>query len=95
MNSTRDCPSCGREAGFHAVSCCYERLDDGLHPIRELADQLLAAVRVWADDHRHGPWAAQLVGAVEWVKNTVDWLAKDIAARHEDERKQQEEKQRC
>lgn len=92
MSTTRGCPSCGREADFHAVSCCFERTDDGLRPIRELTVKLLAAVRVWADDHRRGPWAGQLVAAVKWVSNTVDWLTKDIAESVEDERKKQEER---
>lgn len=92
MSSTSGCPSCGREAGFHAVSCCFDRTDDGLRSIRELTVKLLAAVRVWADDHSRGPWASQLVDAVEWVSNTVEWLAKYIAASAEDERKKQEER---
>lgn len=83
---TIGCPSCGREAGFHAVSCCYDRSTDGLARIRARLTSLYGEVLTWASD-AHTPWASQLVDRLRMGLQDVDFAMANIEARRVDAEK--------
>jgi hypothetical protein len=76
VSSTRDCPSCGREAGFHQPSCCFTPVDR-LDAIRTKLGALLAEVNAWSSLEL-SRWSMQLVHDVSKAVGTARWLAHDI-----------------
>lgn len=86
MSSTRDCPTCGREAGFHTPECSAraQAAAPELARIRASAAKLHGEVLVWAADARTR-WAHQLVDDMGKVVGTIRWLEGDIERQRVDD----------
>jgi hypothetical protein len=92
VSSTRDCPSCGREAGFHRPTCCYEKhVDAELDAIKQKLSSLYAECLAWSAKGL-SQWGQQLVDYVGSALGTCRWLEHDVEVHRLDREAQQKEK---
>lgn len=86
MSSTRDCPQCGREAGFHTPACAgaAPRVEpDKLDEMRKTLEALYCDAVTWGAE-KLSPWSLQLVQDIGKALGTARWLALDVERRRLD-----------